>query len=258
MTGLPAPSPEIVSAARTHLTSRFARGLDGVLWEEGKHPLTDTAAVAEVLAAARRGDELLGPDLAAALVVMQAIQLDGDRLEYELFMLARSRGLSFEQISAVLDLSGPEEAQARMHYLTGRAHQPVDPVTKPILGGPGVRPERAAKVGQRVEQIVRRSRQSGHRQRELAGGARPMFADDLDQAEHRLGHAKELTEEAHRQGTLAFLRAAEAHEKAAVALENAAALADAQAPDHAADLRRQADLHRARARHHRSQAEQHA
>lgn len=275
MTRPPAPVPEMVKAARTHLTGRFARGLDRVLWEEDQRPLSDAAAIAEVLAAAQRGEELLGPDLAAALVVMQAHQLDVDRLEYDLVTLAHTHGLTFEQIAAVLDLADTDEVRAHLRYLTERAQHPVAPVVMPILGGAGAHTERPAKAGKRTEQTGRRARQVTRRQRELAGGVRPMSTpEDLDNAERRYEGPTEpwyednaesrndttndLAEEANRQGVLAFLRAAEAHDKAAAALDNAAALANVQAPDHAADLQRQADMHRTRARHHRAQAEQDA
>ena len=37
---LPAPSPEVVRAARAYLTPRYAADVDQVLWELMEHPLS--------------------------------------------------------------------------------------------------------------------------------------------------------------------------------------------------------------------------
>ncbi|MEU5884769.1 hypothetical protein [Spirillospora sp. NPDC047279] len=256
MVEVPAPSPEMVKAARRHLAGRFARGLDELLWEETKQPLSDGEAVHKVLAAADRGEELSGPDLAAALVVMQARQLDGDRLEYRLFMLARAHGLELEQIAAVLDLEDAAAAQARLRHLTVRAGQPVAEVEAPSLRGPGSYAERASKAGQRADQAARRARQAARRRSELSGEARSSSSDSIEKAELRAGHAHEHAEQAHRNAVLALLRSAEAYENAAALLDRAAETADLEDPTRAADLQRRADTCRAQARRSRTQADQ--
>ncbi|WP_242911360.1 hypothetical protein [Actinomadura terrae] len=130
--GSPVPAPPLVRAARTHLTSRFARAAARLLWEEHQVPLPDMEAAEETVAAADH-DRATGPDLAAALVVAQAARLDADQLEYRVWQAAERAGLSLEQIAAVLEMSSAEAARRHRHWLRGRASLPTVPVHGPTL-----------------------------------------------------------------------------------------------------------------------------
>ncbi|MEU5884293.1 hypothetical protein [Spirillospora sp. NPDC047279] len=253
---VPGPAPELVKAARTHLTRRFARGLDGVLWEESKRPMSDTDAVSQLLAAAARGEDLSGPDVAAALVVMQACQLDADRLEYELFTLAQAKGLGMEQIAAVLELPGPGHAEERMRYLQARHRLPVDPIAEPELGGASAHAQRAAEANMRADQADHRVRQIAQRRRELAERVhRASASDQAQRTEQHSVQARDQAEDATRHLVLAYLRLAEAHHRSAAALDAAAARADTHDNGHALELQRQADQHRAHAQQAQAQAD---
>jgi hypothetical protein len=73
---LPAPSPEMVSAARDYLTPRYAVGVDGFLWEAMERPLPDLDAIDAVIATSGRAQAGAGDqpqqlmEVAAALVVL--------------------------------------------------------------------------------------------------------------------------------------------------------------------------------------------
>ena len=121
-----------VSAARAHLTQRYARGVERLLWETEKHPLPDLDAVRVVIAAAADGQaEAL--DVGAALVLLQAARLDVDRLEFEVFEAAGAIGMNGEAIAAVLDLPSAEAADRRYARLHSRHEIPrahVEPLPR--------------------------------------------------------------------------------------------------------------------------------
>jgi glycine/D-amino acid oxidase-like deaminating enzyme len=127
-----APAPRLVRAARTHLTSRFARAAERLLWEEHQAPLPDTEAAEAAVSAAEQG-QATGPDIAAALVVAQAARLDADRLAYRVWQAAEQAGLSPEQIAAVLELPSPEEAVRHRDWLRVRASLPTDSIDGPTM-----------------------------------------------------------------------------------------------------------------------------
>ncbi|WP_433333502.1 hypothetical protein [Spirillospora sp. CA-294931] len=129
MSDVPMPSQEMVDAARTHLTGKYAEGLEQLLWETDKYPLPDLEAVRAVLAVTGRPDTT-GPDLAAALVLIQAARLTVDRLEADVMQAAREAGLSWEQVAAVLDLPDSVAAGRRYREMLVRRDQPnVEPPT---------------------------------------------------------------------------------------------------------------------------------
>lgn len=69
---LPIPSPDMVHAARAHLTRRFGKGVEALLWETHHHPLPDVDAITKTIAAIRaaqasRQDPPNTTDLGAAL-----------------------------------------------------------------------------------------------------------------------------------------------------------------------------------------------
>jgi hypothetical protein len=91
----------VVTASRRHLTSRYATGLDSFLWETGRRALPDRAAIQAVVLAARSGRTGLGPDLVAALVLIQVVRRELAAEETELHAAAGHAGLSRETLAAV-------------------------------------------------------------------------------------------------------------------------------------------------------------
>jgi len=126
----------MVRAARAHLTSRFGKGVESLLWETREYPLPDVDAIAKVIAVIRGG---LGDgppdstDLGAALVVLQAARLDMDRLEVDLLDAVHEAGLEWAQIAAVLELPDAAAAEERYAKLRPRLDAPVDEVQAPEL-----------------------------------------------------------------------------------------------------------------------------
>ena len=119
----PAPSPEMVSASRRHLTERYASGVDLLLWETEKRLIPDLDAIKSVTEAAASG-RAEGLDMGAALVLVQAARLGLDRLEGELFEAARAMGMRPEAIAAVLELPDAAAAEKRQRWLEGRRALP--------------------------------------------------------------------------------------------------------------------------------------
>lgn len=120
----------MVEAARTHLTGKYSQGVAQMLWETDRYPLPDLQAVQAVLAMVARPQGVTGPDLAAALVLVQAARLTVDRLEADVTQAAREAGLSWEQLAAVLDLpGGGQEATTRFEEMLARR---AAPNTEPI------------------------------------------------------------------------------------------------------------------------------
>ncbi|TDC88177.1 hypothetical protein [Actinomadura sp. 7K507] len=140
MGDLPVPSPEMVHAARAHLTRRFGKGVEALLWETHGYPLPDVDAIAKTIAAIRAGlpdDPPGSTDLGAALVVLQAARLDMDRLETELIDAVREAGLDWAAIAAVLELPDAAAAEERHARLRSRLDAPVAQVRAPRLSGTG-------------------------------------------------------------------------------------------------------------------------
>ncbi|HEX2313969.1 MAG TPA: hypothetical protein VHJ17_09555, partial [Thermomonospora sp.] len=119
----PMPSPEMVDAARAHLTGRYAKGVDRVLWDTDNHPLHDLDAIRAVLAEAH-DTSASGPDLAAALVLVQAARLTVDRLEADVMQAARGAGLQWDQIAVVLGLPDPATARRQFQARLARRTEP--------------------------------------------------------------------------------------------------------------------------------------
>jgi hypothetical protein len=148
-----------VRAARTHLTGRFARGVEALLWDSCKRPLADVDAVAAAINAAESG-EATDMDMAAALVCAQAVRLDVDRLEYQLMRVAQQAGVGLEKIAAVLDLPSADAAGRYYAWLSGRAALPADVIDP--AADPGASPrQRAARAGRRAGQAAARARKAG-------------------------------------------------------------------------------------------------
>ncbi|WP_344259914.1 hypothetical protein [Actinomadura napierensis] len=153
----PAPDPKMVRAARVHLTGRYAKGVQVLLWETYERPMPDVDAIEAVIKAAEDGTAI-GPDLAAALVLAQAVRLDADRREFRLLNAARDAGLEAEAIATVLDLPGAHAAREHIDHLVRRASRPVAAVSE----GP---PLRSGSTGPDED---RRSRRRGQRAQHAA------------------------------------------------------------------------------------------
>lgn len=206
----PAPSPEMVWAARRHLTTAYARGLQHLLWETEKRLLPDADAVAAVLAAGRRARK---SDLDAALVLVQAQRLDLDRAEFDVIGQLRAAGETDDGIAAMLELPGPAQAlahyeQLKLRYQLPRAEvPPVEarslPETTAEAGrrahlraeGAGAR---AAQARQRIEQVHAASQR----------GSGPTHAD-AERAQARASEARMLAAESAARTMLGLLRVAE-------------------------------------------------
>ena len=113
----------MVSASRRHLTERYASGVDLLLWETEKRLIPDLEAIRLVAEASAEG-RAEGLDMGAALVLVQAVRLGLDHLEYDLFQAARTMDMKPEAIAAVLDLPDGASAQGRQRWLETRRRLP--------------------------------------------------------------------------------------------------------------------------------------
>jgi hypothetical protein len=151
---LPAPRPEMVRTARAYLTSRYAVGVDQVLWDLTEHPLPDLDAIDAVVADSDRaqrgyGDQPQPMEVAAALVVLGAARLEVDQTEARLLDAAQASAMGWEQIAAILGLT-VEEAEERHRQLKPRLDEPVAQVHPPRPDDPPVhRPRAAARASDR-------------------------------------------------------------------------------------------------------------
>jgi hypothetical protein len=121
---VPAPPADAVSAARAHLTGRYAAGGEALLWQTDQRPLPDPAAIRAVIRAAASG-EATGADITAGFVVTISARLDLDRLEAGLFEAALEAGLSWEAVAAALSLPSADSARDRYNGLSARLVAPA-------------------------------------------------------------------------------------------------------------------------------------
>ncbi|MCW2898899.1 MAG: putative lexA DNA-binding domain protein [Streptosporangiaceae bacterium] len=131
---LPIPDPEMVRAARGRLSSRFSTGVDALLWEEHKRPMPDDHALLALMSVMDGGTDRRFPtpdaiDFGAALLVLQALHLDLDRLEARLLTHIFKAGLDWDGIAAVLSLADAESARTRFEEKLERAGERVDEVS---------------------------------------------------------------------------------------------------------------------------------
>jgi hypothetical protein len=132
-----APEPDMVTAARRHLSSEFAQGVDRLLWDLEKRPMPDLDAVNAVIGAARRSDRPVEAlSIGAALVLLQSLRLELDVLEADVFGAALESGVGYDSLAAVLDLPDPDAAQTRERYLKVRRELPRAPAPAPPRHGP--------------------------------------------------------------------------------------------------------------------------
>lgn len=120
----PAPAPEMVSAARCHLTTQYASGVDLLLWKLEKRLMADGDAVQAVVCAHADGHRPGTLDIGAALVVVQAMRLDLDLLEAAVMEAAEEAGVTAESTAAVLELPDAAAVDARRQMLNARRDVP--------------------------------------------------------------------------------------------------------------------------------------
>ena len=133
---LPVPAPEQVHAARAHLTSLHADGVDAVMWEARRHPMPDDAAIGAVIAASQAAQAGAGVqpgplEVAAALVLLEAVRLETDQTEARLLNTAQAAAMGWEQIAAILGVD-VQEAEERHRQLKPRLDEPVAHVAAPL------------------------------------------------------------------------------------------------------------------------------
>jgi hypothetical protein len=224
----PAPSLEMVSASRRHLTERYAVGVDRLLWDTEKRLIPDLDAIRSAIAAAEAGQaEAL--DIGAALVLLQAARLELDRLECDAFEAAHQMGMRDEAIAAVLELPDAAAAEARHRALHARRELPYQeaeeprPVASPHVGMSERAARRASQAANRAAQAARRREQLSEARQQRRRGARP---EDAEMASARAGEARVLAGEAAERVALGLVRAAEALDRCATGYTDFAAATD--------------------------------
>jgi len=131
----PAPSPDMVTASRRHLTDRYACGVDRLLWDTEKRLMPDLDAIRLLTRAADAG-QAQALDVGAGLVLLQAARLELDRLEFEVFESAQTIGMADEAIAAVLELPDAPAVIKRRRWLKGRRALPHTDAEQPRPAGP--------------------------------------------------------------------------------------------------------------------------
>jgi len=211
-----APDPAAVTASRKHLTNTFAVGMDRLLWDLEKRLLPDTQAVNAVIGEYRLGRPADAYSFGAALVLLQSMRLELDRLEADVFGAALGSGMSYEALAAVLDLPDAAAARRREDYLTERRQLPMAPAPaqQPSAHGPA---EAAALAGRRANEAADRARTAALRREELgrprqgAQTSRTDAAQAAANASDAKGHAGEAAERV----AMGLLRAANALDRCA-------------------------------------------
>jgi hypothetical protein len=222
----PAPSPEMVSASRRHLTDSFAVGVDRLLWDTEKRLIPDLDAIRSAIAAAEAGQaEAL--DIGAALVLLQAARLEVDRLEYETFEAAHAIGMQDEAIAAVLELPDAPAAADRHRHLAERRALPYEETHAPTsVPSP---PDAAVRAGRRASQAASRAAEAARRREQLsqARGQRRRGSgrDDAERASAHASEARVLAGEAAERVAFGLLRAAEALDRCAAGYQELAGAA---------------------------------
>lgn len=213
----PAPAPDMVTASRRHLNSQYSRGVDRLLWDLDKRPMPDTQAVQAVITPSRPRERCDALDIGAALVLVQAVRLDLDCLESEVFTVAQEIGLDDDSLAAVLELPDAGAAAARRTYLSTRRDLPRSVIPEHNGSSDGSQAA-AARAGQRARQAADRAAKAAHRREELRQGTQPVASrhTDAEMAAAHAGAARAQADEAAERVALGLLRAATALERCAV------------------------------------------
>jgi hypothetical protein len=238
----PAPSPDMVTASRRHLTERYASGVDRLLWDTEKRLVPDLDAIRSVIDAASSGRaEAL--DIGAGLVLLQAVRLEVDRLEHDVFEGAHRLGMGEEAIAAVLDLPDAAAAGKRRRWLKGRRALPYADIASPARSGLNGSAEAAKRAGRRASEAADRAAEAARR--------RDQLSQPTTRPRSNAGEARVLADEAAERVALGLLRAADALDRCAAGCEETLNTDGAGAPQ----LRRKADEYHQAAVRYREMAE---
>ncbi len=243
----------MVTASRRHLTERYASGVDRLLWDTEKRLVPDLEAIRSVIEAASSGQaEAL--DVGAGLVVLQAVRLDLDRLEYEVFESAQAMGMEEEAIAAVLDLPDAAAAGKRWRWLKARRALPYADIAVTRRQATSSSAEAATRAGRRATHAAGRAAEASRRREQLsrATSGEPSSRLHVERAAANAGEARVLAGEAAERVVLGLLRAADALDRSAAGCEE---LAEHDNADRS-QLRRRADEHHQAAIRYREMAEQ--
>jgi hypothetical protein len=223
-TDLAAPVPDMVASSRRHLAERYATGIYRLLWEQEKRPIPDAHAVRAVVSAAaaeRRVDVL---DIGAALVIVQAMRLELDLLEADVFDVAEAGGVPDESVAAVLELPGAAAVTARHQMLSAKREllRSVPEESVPVRHPEDAR-EAAGRAARRAASAASRATEAGRRRERLrrnhdlhAGPtARGSGPEDTEMVSARASEARINSRDANERVALSLLRAADTLDKSA-------------------------------------------
>jgi hypothetical protein len=211
----------MVAAARRHLTTGYAEGVDRLLWETEKRPLPDLAAVRAVISASQSRQRVDGPDIGAALVLLLELRLYLDCLEAEMLDLALDSGLDLGSLAAVLELPDPVAVRSRLKYLGHRRELPraitAEPSSPLPDAGQSLSPQpaesgaarAASRAGRRAESAASRAASAVRRIQELKDGQRGISRADADLAAARASEARIAAGDAAERVASGLLRAAD-------------------------------------------------
>jgi hypothetical protein len=242
----------MVTASRRHLTERYASGVDRLLWDTEKRLVPDLDAIRSVIDAASSGHaEAL--DIGAGLVLLQAVRLEVDRLEHDVFEGAHRLGMGEEAIAAVLDLPDAAAAGKRRRWLKGRRALPHADIASPGRSGLGGSTEAAKRAGRRAGEAADRAAEAARRRDQLSQPTtRPRSSRlQAERAAANAGEARVLADEAAERVALGLLRAADALDRCAAGCEQDSNIDGAAGPQ----LRRKADGYHQAAVRYREMAE---
>jgi hypothetical protein len=219
-----APAPDMVTAARRHLSTEFAQGVDRLLWDLEKRPMPDVDAINALLSAAKRSDRPVEAlSTGAALVLLQSLRLELDGLEADVFDAALASGVGYDSLAAVLDLPDAAAAQCREQYLKERRDLPRAPARSPLRHDPVSHgaAEAAAQAGRRADQAASRAAIAGRRREELRQAPREsrIRRADADQAAAHASEARVQAGDAAERVATGLLRAAAALDRCAARCE---------------------------------------
>jgi hypothetical protein len=242
----------MVTASRRHLTERYASGVDRLLWDTEKRLVPDLDAIRSVIEAASSGQaEAL--DIGAGLVLLQAVRLEVDRLEHDVFEGAHAMGMGEEAVAAVLDLPDAAAASKRRRWLKGRRALPYADIGSPGRSGLNGSAEAAKRAGRRAGGGVGRPAESARRRDQLSQPTvRPRSSrQQVERAAANAGEARVLADEAAERVALGLLRAAAALDRCAAGCEENLNVDGVGGPE----LRRKADEYHQAAVRYRQMAE---
>jgi hypothetical protein len=196
----------------------YARGVDRLLWDLEKRPMSDAEAVKAVIVANASGEGGDALDIGGALVLLHAMRLELDCLEADVFDAARSSGLRNESLAAVMDLPDAAAVQDWERWLNTRRELPRALPPGPPQDVPGSSRDAAARAGRRASRAADRAAAAARRREQLGQDARPASTGRRAEAERAAAYASEARVQANdaaERVALGLLRAANALDRCA-------------------------------------------